>query len=550
MGKLNSLLKLKPFLKKYRLLFGFGILGMIISSIIANPIPYIIGYIMDKVLIGGKSQVTLYYYVIIIAFLYLLRYIVSIASKYMFVKISNLVVNEMRYSVMDKVIDLPMTYLSSTEKGYVQSRISECNSVGTIFSPSIVSIVLSLIDAALALITMFAINYRLALVVFVLTPVFFFSSKVSAGGFMKSTLQMYESSAILNGECFEIMNGIEDIKILNGKATHLKKFKNKLDELIKSSVTQSKSILLFMENITLINNFGSLLILLIASIMIMKGQFTIGLYTSFSLYIVKVFGSVQGLATIGTTIKPVCLSIERLYELLEMKDENTGKNQYLNSKIQSIKIENLAFKYNENAKNVLESFNLEINKGDKVLIRGENGSGKSTFIKLLLGLYIPSKGKISYNNIDSSLINNKSLREKISIVSQNIFLFRGTVLDNILYGQVQKNREDVEILIENLNLREYIDRLPKGLDSEISQNTAGISGGQSQVIAFIRAMLSNKDVMILDEPISNVDAETKDIILNILNGNKFDGILIVISHLTEGINFNSSCTLNVDNIQL
>ena len=179
-----------------------------------------------------------------------------------------------------------------------------------------------------------------------------------------------------------------------------------------------------------------------------------------------------------------------------MKDENTGKNQYLNSKIQSIKIENLAFKYNENAKNVLKSFNLEINKGDKVLIRGENGSGKSTFIKLLLGLYSPSKGKISYNNIDSSLINNKSLREKISIVSQNIFLFRGTVLDNILYGQVQKNREDVEILIENLNLREYINRLPKGLDSEISQNTAGISGGQSQVIAFIRAMLSNKDVMI------------------------------------------------------
>ena len=295
MGKLNSLLKLKPFLKKYRLLFGVGILGMIISSIIANPIPYIIGYIMDKVLIEGKSQVTPLLLCYNNSFFISFKIYYLHSFKYMFVKISNLVVNEMRYSVMDKVIDLPMTYLSSTEKGYVQSRISECNSVGTIFSPSIISIVLSLIDAGLALITMFAINYRLALVVFVLTPVFFFSSKVSASGFMKSTLQMYESSAILNGECFEIMNGIEDIKILNGKATHLKKFKNKLDELIKSSVTQSKSILLFMENITLINNFGSLLILLIASIMIMKGQFTIGLYTSFSLYIVKVFGSVQAL---------------------------------------------------------------------------------------------------------------------------------------------------------------------------------------------------------------------------------------------------------------
>ncbi len=200
-------------------------------------------------------------------------------------------------------------------------------------------------------------------------------------------------------------------------------------------------------------------------------------------------------------------------------------------------MENVTFKYKNNVNNVLDSLNFRINKGEKVLISGENGVGKSTLIKLLSGLYEPIEGRILYNNLDLVTINKESLRERIGIVSQNIFLFKGTVLDNILYGQNEKKREDVEKLIIKLNLEPYISRLPKGLDSEIIQNNNGISGGQAQVIAFIRAIISNKDIIILDEPISNVDAETRNIILSILKESNFDGILIIISHFTEGMEF-------------
>lgn len=186
---------------------------------------------------------------------------------------------------------------------------------------------------------------------------------------------------------------------------------------------------------------------------------------------------------------------------------------------------------------MLNNINFEINKGEKVLIKGENGSGKSTIIKLLLGLYNPDEGKILCNNIDLAVINNKSLRERIGIVSQSIFLFRGTVLDNILYGQTEKKLQDVETLIRKLGLQEYINKLPKGLDTEITQNTSGVSGGQAQVIAFIRVILSNKDVIILDEPISNVDALTRDLILGILRDKDFQGTLIVVSHVIEGMDF-------------
>ncbi|WP_234121535.1 ABC transporter ATP-binding protein [Clostridium hydrogenum] len=536
MGKLSSILKLKPFLKKYFGIFIIGIIGMILSSIVSTPVPYIIGHLMDKVLLGKKSLSEFYFYIAIIAILYILRYVISFASKYVFVKINNLVVNEMRCSVMEKVMDLPMSYLAKTEKGYVQSRINECSSVGSIFSPSIISVFLSVVDAGLAIITMFVINYKLAIVAIVLAPVFFFSAKLSAEKFMKSTRAMMEASAFLNGESYEIINGIETIKVLNGKKSKLSKFKEKLNELIKVSIKQSKSMVVFMENTQLISNFGSLLILFIAGLLILKGQFTIGLYTSFSLYIDRVFSSAQGIATIGTTIKPSCLSIERIYELLDMKDENTGRNKVLNEEINSIKLKEVNFKYDEN-KTVLKSLSFEMKKGEKVLIKGENGSGKSTLIKLLLGLYDQSSGNIFYNNIDVTEINTESLRERVGIVSQNIFLFRGTVLENILYGQNKKSRQEVEDIIQELNLWEYVNKMPNGLDTEISQSTAGVSGGQAQIIAFIRAMLNDKDVIILDEPISNVDAETREIVLNILRTRDFRGILIVVSHLVEGMDF-------------
>ena len=537
MGSLKSLLKIIPFIKKYRLFFCIGITGTILCSVVSVPIPYFIGYILDNVVAGSKSYKELYYYIGLIALLYVLRYAISFLAQYIFAKVSNEVTNEMRYTVIGKVLDLPMSYLSNTEKGYIQSRIGECGNVSVVFSPSNIGLLLSLIDAVAAAIAMFSLNFRLALVAVILSPVFYFSSKASAGGFMKVTHQMMESNAVLNGECFEIINGIEDIKVLNGKEIQLKRFKNKLDDLIKKSIKQSKSILIFIENITIANNLGTLLILLIAAILIIRGQFTVGLYTSFSLYIGRVFGASQGLATVGTTIKPACLSIERLYELLDMKGENDGKTENIESNIDSIKVQNVSFRYNSNAKNVINSLNFEINKGEKVLLRGENGSGKSTLIKLLVGLYTPEEGKILFNDTDLSTINNKSLRARIGIVSQSIFLFRGSVLDNILYGQNEKKREDVALLIKQLNLESYINRLPNGLDSEISQNTAGVSGGQAQVIAFIRAMLLNKDIVILDEPISNVDVETRDIILNILKNNEFKGILIVVSHIVDNMEF-------------
>lgn len=537
MGGYNNLLKLSTYIKKCKFNFFAGILGMIICSIMYTPVPYLMGYVIDKVLIPHKSYMELYKIIAVLILLHVLRYVISIFSKSLFIKVQNSVVNEVRVSMMDKIIDLPMSFLGKKEKGYILSRISECGNIGSLFSPMFVNTFLGIFDFIFALIMMITLSYKLTIIVIIIVPVYFFTVKHSSNQLSESTKLMLETGAVLSGETYEVLNGIEEIKILNGKKVQLKKFKNKLNEMVKSSIKQSKQILFFMENILLVNNLSAVLILLFSGIFILNNQLTIGIYTAFIAYMNKIFATTSSFASLGMTVKPVCVSIERIQEFLEMNDENTEKCEIINENIDSISIENLSFKYEENGENIIDKLNFKMNKGDKVFIKGENGTGKSTLIKNLLGLYSPTEGEIFINDKKYSLIDKRSVRSKIGVVSQNVFLFRGSILDNILYGQTNKSKEDVVSLIKKYNLEKYIQGFENGLETEINQNGIGISGGQTQIIAFLRATIAKKDVIILDEGTSNMDAETRKIILKILGERDICNILMIISHQEDGMEF-------------
>lgn len=537
MGSYTSLFKLKPYIKKCKFLFLGGILGMILCSAIYMPIPYLMGYIIDNILLKHRSYNELYKLITLLALFYILIYVISIYSKKFFIKIENFVVNDIRMSLMDKIIDLPMSFLSKTEKGYVLSRISECSNIGKLFSPTFVSIVLTVFDLIFALIMMFTLNCKLTIVVLFLIPIYYFTVKSSSKHLTESTKILLETSAILSGETYEVLNGIEEIKILNGKETQLIKFKNKIEAVVKSGIKQSKQFLLFVENIALVNNLATLVILLFSGVLILKGELTIGIYTAFATYMGKVVGSTMAFANLGMTLKPVCVSIERIQEFLDLADENEHRSEIIENSIQTINIKNLSFKYEANGQNIINNLNFIINKGDRIFLKGENGTGKSTLIKIILGLYDPSEGEIFINDKKYSKLDKKSIRKRIGVVSQSIFLFKGSVLENILYGQVDKNKEDIINLIKEYNLEKYIDSFDKGLQTEISQNGTGMSGGQTQIIAFLRATITKKDIIILDEATSNLDKETREVIHGILKEKDIANIMIVISHQEEGLEF-------------
>ncbi|PET48512.1 multidrug ABC transporter ATP-binding protein [Bacillus cereus] len=533
----KELLFLYPYLKNTKSLLAFGLLGMVIASLIIAPIPYIIGYIIDKVILLNKSYDQLLKTTLILLLIYCINYLISIGYEYLFTRVQQNVVNEIRLSMISNIIDAPLSYINQKEKGYILSRIAESGNVSALFSPNLLRVFSGIFDFFFALFIMFNLSVKLTGIIVIIIPIYFVISKYSSKMISKSTTNVYESSAVLNAEMYETLNGIEDIKLLNGKNIQTNKIKAKLNDVIKSALKQSLHFIFFMQNLIVTNNFVTVIVLLVSGILILQNQLTIGVYTSFSIYMAKLLATTQALGSLDITLKPVCISIKRIKEFFNLDVENTLGTNIIKEPINSIEFKDVCFKYNENSDLIFDHFNVQIEKGDKLLIDGINGSGKSTFIKLLTGLYQPKSGKILINNIDYNLIHKESIRARIGIVSQNIFLFKGTILDNILYGQTNKTKEDVVKLIKRYHLTSHLNRFENGLDTIIVQDGSSVSGGQAQFIAFLRAILTQRDIILLDEAASNLHIDTRNLMYEILQNYNLCNILIMISHQQDGLYF-------------
>lgn len=533
----KELLFLYPYLKNTKTLLAFGLIGMVIASLIIAPIPYIIGYIIDKVILLNKSYDQLLKTTLILLLIYCINYLISIGYEYLFTRVQQNVVNEIRLSMISNIIDAPLSYINQKEKGYILSRIAESGNVSALFSPNLLRVFSGIFDFFFALFIMFNLSVKLTGIIVIIIPIYFLISKHSSKMISKSTTNVYESSAVLNAEMYETLNGIEDIKLLNGKNIQTNKIKSKLNNVIKSTLKQSLHFIFFMQNLIVTNNFVTVIVLLVSGILILQNQLTIGVYTSFSIYMAKLLATTQALGSLDITLKPVCISIKRIKEFFNLDVENTLGTNIMKEPINSIEFKDVCFKYNGNSDLIFDHLNVQIEKGDKLLIDGINGSGKSTFIKLLTGLYQPESGKILINNIDYNLIHKESVRDRIGIVSQNIFLFKGTILDNILYGQTNKTKEDVVKLMKRYHLTSHLNRFENGLDTIIVQDGSSVSGGQAQFIAFLRAILTKRDIIILDEAASNLHIDTRNLMYEILQNYNLCNILIMISHQQDGLYF-------------
>lgn len=546
----KQLLFLTPYIKRTKYKFLVGIIGMIISSLIVTPIPYLIGYSIDNIILKNKNYYDLLKISLLMMLIYAFVYLINIGYTFIFSKVQYEVINRVRINLMDSVIDLPLNYHNKNDKGYILGRVSETGNLGVLFSPTFLGTLTGFFDLIFSLFVMFKLSPILTFITIALLPLYYLVSRSASKKISDSTKKVYESSALLNGEIFETLNGIEEIKLLNGKKTQINKFNRKLVSMTKNLLKQNLNFIFFIQNIILSNNLITTSVLFFSGVLILNNHLSIGIYTSFSLYLSKLLSTTQVFGSLEITLKPVCISIERIKSLLEIEKESSAEFKTISfeNNVEKIQFNNISYKYENADSFVFKDLNIELNKGDKVLIRGINGSGKTTLIKLITGLYKPISGKILINELDYSLINITSFRSRIGIVSQNVFLFKGTVSENILFGQNDVAIEEITNKAKKYNLMEYLNSFDKGLETEISQNGFGLSGGQVQVIAFLRAIITERDVIILDESTSNLDINTKDLITKLLNDQNLCSILIIISHQEEGYEFiNKIIDLNQHN---
>ena len=296
----------------------------------------------------------------------------------------------------------------------------------------------------------------------------------------------------------------------------------------------------------IIASVGIAFVMLVGNQLIINGRLTTGSFASFITSLLLLYKPIKTLGQDLTGIQGIFVAISRVFELFDFQSRIEDKGQKeLTNRPTTIEFKNVSFSYDED-KEVLHNISFKAEHGQTIAIVGNSGGGKSTIVNLLPRFYDVTKGSILFDGVDIKDFKLASLRNSISEVFQDNFLFSGTIKDNILLGKKDATQEEIDFVVKASHLDEFIETLENGLDSQIGENGTSLSGGQRQRVAIARAMIKNAPIVVLDEATSALDNKSEKIVQKALDNLMKDRTVFVIAHRLSTI-FNADKILVVDN---
>ncbi|MDR2873558.1 MAG: ABC transporter ATP-binding protein/permease [Methanobrevibacter sp.] len=371
-----------------------------------------------------------------------------------------------------------------------------------------------------------------------ISPVLFF---IVISVFMGRKMETIQKKILeINALLFQVLNEfiaiIPLIKIFNLEKWSNKNFKEQMGDYCSSSIKYTKisSISYFFNAFFM--SFPIILFFWQGSLMVMDGSISIGTFTAFITYITMFFSPISQLSTFYTTYKSTLPAFDRIKEVFDMLPEKDGNHDLMFNEGEII-FENVFFSYDDKA--IIKSFNATFKRGLNYIV-GDNGSGKSTIIKLILRLYHPDKGTIKIDGQDISQLNKKSLINHISTVFSTPYLFSGTIYDNIKVGDLKASENDIIHALDLAELTNFINEKPEQYKFNVSEDGNLLSSGQKQKMALARAILKNAPILLLDEATKSVDTHSRESINKIVTKFKNEKTIIIVTHNLEEVEPNSN----------
>ena len=498
--------------------------------------PFIIGNMLDNALKGNKD--VFIGELIVLAALSVLGIFSNFIFEYLSGSLTQKIIYQVRKDIFDKYNSISVEKMNSYSLGdLLQLEINDMENVMNGLFAIFKSFVQGIIAIIITIIIMLSINWILALGVIILTPLSVIMSRF-VGKFSHIHFKKQASlQAELNSVSVESINNSEIFSSFNYEDKCVETFINKDEELSKEAKIAQFSASWINPSTRFVNNtiyaiIGIAGIILISyssnnTLIALLAVMSIGKLSSFLSYTSQYSKPFNDISSIIGEYEAMKSSIGRIMKFLNEEDDiDDGKEMISN--ITSIKFSDVSFSYDKNRK-LIEHLDLDISSNMKVAIVGPTGAGKTTLINLLMRFYDPDDGVISYNSIDGKDINKASLRSNFGMVLQETWIFKGTILDNVRYANMNASNEEVIEACKKAHLDQFVSTLPKGYDTVISSND-GLSIGQRQMISIARVMLTNPNIVLLDEATSNVDTRTERLI-----NDSFDEMMnkktsIVIAH--------------------
>jgi len=421
---------------------------------------------------------------------------------------------DLRRSMFEHLQELSLSYYSQNAVGRLIARVtSDSGRVADLMTWGLVDMTWAIMNITTATIFMLIINWRLALIVLAIVPILM----IIAVNFRKKILVEFRNSRRANskitGAHNENIQGVRVTKALGREEENLLEFQNLTDKMYTATYRAAWLSALFLPTVQIITSIALGFIVWYGGHLAIDGLLTIGGIHAFVSYLTFIMWPVQDLARVYAEMQHSIASAERIFKLIDTQPEIHNKADAFDAAtlLGDIEFDHVNFYY-EDRKPVLTDFTLKVRAGETIALVGPTGGGKSTIVNLLCRFYEPSEGTIRINGQDYTNYTLHSIHNKIGIVLQTPHLFSGTVRENIRYGRLNANDEEVEDAAILAGAHDFISTLPKGYNENVGEGGNLLSVGQKQLISLARAVLSKPELFIMDEATSSVDTLTEALI--------------------------------------
>jgi len=523
--------QIKRILKPY---YKWELIGIIITLMYASfsyLTPMISRYLVDEVM-PAKSYEKLTIGIILFVVVCLLQPLTAWIKDRIFLYITENVTYDTRKKLFDNIISSKYSNFEKIKGGEFVSIVTNDGRMISNFVSNIFAIFINNgLTITMILIGMFLISWKISLIVIVLFGIFMLINKKYQGKIRFLSKTMQENYDYLC-TCIEQTNSsILSIKINNQETSTKDRFEKIISKMKKDNIDYSK-INIFINNITMIIVVVCLGIIYgFGSVCVIEGTLTIGDVIALGLYFQMLSGPLYSLMGIGISSNTIIPIFKRIDNYTRLEKENLYKG-YDMSDFTRIDIRNLSFSYPNSNKNIIDNMSFILSNKGLVLFQGKSGVGKTTMLKILMGIYDIDCGQVFYGDNDINNLSRSSLRKMISYVPQENTLLNESIIDNIRYGNDSITNEEIYDVCKKINMHEKILKLDKGYNSIVNEKN-NLSGGECQRILFARGVLKNSKILILDEPLANIDDKNCKSIISMINEIAKEKLVILISHQRE-----------------
>lgn len=505
-----------------------SLFGAIIVSVLGLSTSIYVGKITDYVLVDGNVNLLNLLSILMIAIL-LLKVFIGLTKNIMMMKTGQCIDVALILGYYKHLLTLPQQFFDTMRVGEIVSRIGDAVKIRNFVNNVVVELTVNVMILLFTVVLMLIYSWKLTLILLVAIPIygilFFAFNRLNR----KYQRKIMERSADLQAQLVESLDSIGTIKRFGIEDFTNVKTENRFIAMLRSIFAAAKGGLYVSGGIQIVEQSMVIAILWIGSSQVIDQNITPGTLMMFYSLVGYVTTPISSLISSNSTIQEALIASDRLFQIMDLEQEETNNDKITLSTdmIGDICFDNVTFRYGLR-KFVFDNFNLTIQKGRTTAIVGESGSGKTTLISLLQNIYPIQRGKIKIGDYDIGRITNKSLREKVSVVPQQLELFAGTVIENIALGVTNPDMQRVVEVIKKLGLENFIDDLPQGLDTRIGEHGTSLSGGERQRLAIARAVYRNPEIILFDEATSSLDTLAEKDVKQVIKQLASEGKTIVI----------------------